>query len=270
MKILDCESVKSTYTSLESILGVGRERMEVALENLDIEQFYAENPDCPLEYDRLLVSRIIDGTVSLPSFDQVCWFHITRTTPGNSFEQGILPLRHVIDHIWDFLYTLVDDVLSEEEWSAFRQNVGAGHYAHLYRMKLGGRHLWGPYALLIRDIAFQPEEVGNHDYLDVPEIVEDICICFSERYDIDLLDAYRERTKPCIVKFVDSETTDEHLLTALYYLYTVHRGDPLSMACNTCFDGGGSPIPKERILGVEYPNYSPPNKPSPPVDAWWL
>lgn len=42
-------------------------------------------------------------------------------------------------------------------------------------MKLASKQLWGPYAMLVREVAALSKEVGNHDYLDAPEIIEDIC-----------------------------------------------------------------------------------------------
>ena len=84
----------------------------------------------------------------------------------------------------------------------FKKNMGGHHHAYLYGMKVHGKMHWGPYALLSRDHAFKPGEIGNHDYLGAPEIVEDICLCFSEKFEFDLLGAFMKKTKPCVVKFV--------------------------------------------------------------------
>jgi len=43
----------------------------------------------------------------------------------------------------------------------------------LYSMKANDAMHWGPYALLTKDHAFKPEEIGNLDYFD---------ICFTEKY----------------------------------------------------------------------------------------
>ena len=40
MKVLDCENTDSTYESLESILGVGRGRLENIFGDFDVEGFY--------------------------------------------------------------------------------------------------------------------------------------------------------------------------------------------------------------------------------------
>ncbi len=255
MRVLDCESIETTYISLESILGIQRDKIDTAFYSLDIKRFYIDNSDYPEDAKRLVFSVVTNDAPSVPDFDQVCWFHLTRTVETNTFEQGILPLSKQIDSIWDFLYTLVDEGFPKAKWNFFRQALGNDDYAHLYRMKTSDPLHWGPYAILIRDIAFKAEEVGNHDYLHVPEIIEDICQCFFERYRLDLLSVFLRNTRPCIVKFIDDNPRDEYIMKALYYLYTIYRGEEISQYCNTCFDGRGIPVPKEHILRVEFPDY---------------
>jgi hypothetical protein len=119
-------------------------------------------------------------------------------------------------------------------------------------MKVEDCFHWGPYAILIRDMAFCSSEVGNHDYLDVPEIVEDICVCFSEWADSDLLQVFRQHTRSCIVKFVVYEAKPEHLGVALYYLYCKENGIQLSIAANTCRNLCGQTVSPKHICSVEY------------------
>ena len=40
----------------------------------------------------------------------------------------------------------------------------------------------GPYAMLVKESAFRSSEIGNHDYLEFPEIVEDICNGYERQY----------------------------------------------------------------------------------------
>ena len=47
-------------------------------------------------------------------YDFTIWFHLTRTFPSKNFDKGILPLHNIIDEIWDSLYYLVKDILSEK------------------------------------------------------------------------------------------------------------------------------------------------------------
>jgi hypothetical protein len=255
MRVLDCESIETTYNSLEGILGIQRDAIDVAFQDLDVERFYRDNPRYPEPPDDLVFSVVTNNAPSPPVFDKVCWFHLTRTAVTNTFEHGILSLGQQIDSIWNFLHTLLDDGFPREEWNDFRRHSGDSHSAYLYRMKVGNPLHWGPYAILVRDVAFKAKEVGNHDYLRAPEVVEDICMCFSEKYGFDLLDVFLKGTKPCIVKFVDNHPRSDCLLAALYYLYSAYHEQELSRYCNTCFDGEGVLIPKERILKIEFLDY---------------
>jgi hypothetical protein len=255
MSVLDCESVETTYHCLEYALGMGRDDIESAFAGLDIDRFYEENSQCVTDPVHLVFSVVTGGLPPFRAFDTTCWFHLTRATKENTFEQGILPLGEALDSIWDSLYELVRRRISVSEWRYFRRNLGDSDSAHLYRTKVENPEHWGPYAVLIRDGAFRPDEMGNHDYLRVPEIIEDICMCFASAHGFDLLEAYRKSTKPCIVKFVDDETRQDCTRTALFYLYTVYSQRELSHLSNNCFDSRGKSIPKEHILSVEYPDY---------------
>jgi hypothetical protein len=80
-----------------------------------------------------------------------------------------------------------------------------------YNLKTSGSIHWCPYAMLVKDIGFN--DVGNHNYLRVPEIVEDICLSFQQQYGVDLLQRYLNNTKSCIVKFYSNNIKE-------YYLYS--------------------------------------------------
>jgi len=180
MRALDCETVDSTYESLEQILGTSRSRLESVFERLDIESFYRANPHYPQPPEDLIFSEVRKVATLPGDYDRTYWFHLTRTIATNKFEQGILPLGERVEAIWDFLYSLARKHASVEEWRDFRRDMGSHHDADLYSMKANDAMHWGPYALLTRDHAFKSEEIGNHDYFDAPEIVEDICICFTK------------------------------------------------------------------------------------------
>ncbi len=254
MKVLDCESIESIYSSIETILEIDRNTINMIFQNLDIDRFYADSPDYPESTDKLVFSTVTHKALSDVTFQKVCWFHLTRAPVNHTFDkEGILPLGLQINSIWDFLYSLLQDNFSPEVWNKFRRELSKHHPARLYHMKVNNPSLWGPYAVLIRDVAFKSAEVGNHDYLRTPEIVEDICMCFSHRFGFDLLGEFIENTRPCIVKFTDDKARSDCLTTALYHLYAVYHKHELSLYNNTCFDGKGLPIPKEHILKIEFP-----------------
>ncbi len=170
--VLDCESLDSTYDSIQSIFGLTREAIDRVFASLDVERFYAENRDYPHDAPHLLMEKIKFESSSQIKFDAVCWFHLSRVLSPNTFENGILPLGGQVDAIWESLRSLVGARVSDDDWSDFRNNLGNSHSASLYHMKVNDRDHWGPYGVLVREVAFCPVEVGNHDYLDVPEIVE--------------------------------------------------------------------------------------------------
>jgi hypothetical protein len=265
MKVLDCETIDSTYESLEQILGVGRSQLESVFESVDVESFYQDNPYYPQPLEDLIFSEVRKVTTLPGNYDRTCWFHLTRTAPSNNFEQGVLPLGQYLDAIWSFLYSLAKKSVSPEEWDEFRRDMGSHHHASLYEMKASDSMYWGPYALLSRDHAFKSEEISNHDYLGAPEIVEDICICFSERHEFDLLGAFMKKTRPCIVKFFDGPRSG-CVSTAVYHLYNAYRGNGCSGQCNTCYDAEGVPVTLACILKVEFPKYRKRRRKRKPAD----
>lgn len=255
MVILDCESLDSTYDSIKSIFGLTREAVDGVLASLDVERFYAENRDYPHDAPHLLLERIKAESSSPSQFDAVCWFHLTRAQSSKTFENGILPLGDQVNAIWESLRLLAGSRVSDHDWSEFRNNMGDSHSAYLYHLKVRDRDHWGPYGVLVRDAALCPAEIGHHDYLAVPEIVEDICLCFAERFDFDLVSKFTENSQPYIVKFIEETPHPRCLSPALYYLYSRFHGERLSLSCNTCFDGRGKVVCAQKIQKIESPNY---------------
>ncbi len=258
MRILDCETKETTYTSLAAILDVDKGAMDAVFEELDIDRFDKDNPDYPDPPECVVFSRVSRRPLSAVALDGVCWFHLTRIPKSEVFlTSGILPLNLVIDSIWASLYSRVENWLPKEKWAAFRERFTtddpqAGNSQYLYHMKVTESLHWGPYAILVREIAFMPQVVETHDYLRTPEIVEDICRGFQEEYKFDLLAEYRAISERCIVKFTDDRPRRECIVTALWYLYASYHNYKPSVDWSTCFDNHGVPVPPGRILRVEW------------------
>lgn len=251
-KVLDCESIESTYNSLEDILGVRKELIEGIFNSLDIDDLCRKNPY--ISPDDLILSAIRKYVHKNITVNSTCWFHITRTHITNRFQEGILPLGAQLNLIWDYLFTLLDGYLSRKEWDDFRTNIGsnnANHFAYMYLIKINNPLHYGPYAFLIRDMAFA--NVGNRDYFKGAEIIEDISNYFTEIYDFDLISKFTSDTKPCVVKFIKDGGSDGYLSIIVHYLYRIYRQLELAQTCNTCFDGKGVAVPKCKILKIEFP-----------------
>jgi len=259
VKILDCESVDSTYKSLEKILGIPTEEIKAFLAEFDMGNYYETHPDYYHTGDKLLVTMIKRKYDISYDFDITYWFHLTRAAKFFDFKEGILPLGEAINSIWDFLFSLLEGNFKRKDWIHFRRDLESnnlrGHYAHLYNLKLREPSLWGPYAMLVKHVAFIPELIGNHDYLKGPEIVEDICFTFEEIHGYNLIKKYIDNTQACIVKFKSDVCKPSYIGSALYYLYRAHRNEGISVYCNDCFDGGGRKVPGEDILKIEFVDY---------------
>ncbi len=253
MRLLDCETPESIYDSLSNIIGADKNCIRDLLLQFDIDQYIHSNPPSHLDSEDLLLSVIVPSAKVL-TYDATCWFHLTRAWSTTNFEQGILPLGMQIDSIWVFLFDLLEGSFPKVEWDNFRHSLETDfshHLANIYRLKINRQHLWGPYAILIRDIAFNPKAHGNHDYLGIPEIIDDICTCFQQYSGINLRNIYVQRTRPCIVKFIDRATNLDYLKSAIKYLYLLDHETRLVAPETYSFDGRGDPISPDRVLKIQ-------------------
>lgn len=256
MIILDCESLDSTYVSFENIFGICRKEIEKFFQNIDIETIYESKNSPEISANEYLLKNFEEKFPLKKYIGSTSWFHATRTTKDNKFLRGILPLNEAIDDIWKFLYSLIKGKLLEEKWFKFKnniENIYDCHFAELYRNKVNCSTHWGSYAFLIKEVIFKFDEIGNHNYLSTPEIVEDICICFKKEFDIELLELFQKNTKPCIVKFITEGLDRADIKAAMMYAYSKFYDNKLSILSNSCSDGSGSKVLHKNILSIEYP-----------------
>jgi hypothetical protein len=209
------------------------------------------------EYEPRLVAsgpremfRRLDLTSADVSFEGAYYFHGSRVFDRARFaEEGILPLGQVIDRLWTSLHTLVADTVTEADWRQLRADIeagGGGHSGSLYRLKTNGSgRLGGPYALLARQHHLPRD--GHHNYLAIPEIVEDIARCCG----LDLAERFRAATTPCIVKFRTASMNADVLNAGFWYIHgMLHDGMPGWLAqCD--YDGRGKPVLQDEVVAVE-------------------
>jgi hypothetical protein len=153
-------------------------------------------------------------------FDAARYFHGTRVRdPADFLARGIAPLGAMVDELWSMLFQLVSDERTAAEWDEFRawvQKGGGGHFGHLHRLKVGGRIHHGPHGVFVRERLLNPTSPA-HDYLGGPETVEDIVACYESRFGGDLFRRFREATTPCIVVF-DSVRVESAGVNAVCWL----------------------------------------------------
>lgn len=253
MKILDCESPEKAYESIETITGLSPSSL-----NKIFDEFSPKGQYSP--YDQLF--GVIRKQVEYTAYDRACIFHFTRVPENADFTKGILPLQAALDSIWEFLFTITNDIVSAEEWEAFKHDMNYGSPSGVvglpssgirqYQIKTRNSAQGGPFGLLIREMGFHSKAAGNHDYLAIPEIVEDICRYFEGVHGFNPAEGYMATTRPCIVKFVTPEISREYLSTAFYYLYCIYKGYELNREVSSGFSGRGNAIGAENILNIEW------------------
>ncbi len=205
MIILDCESFQTALESSAEILCIDPIVLLDSLRGFEYDKV-PEVEQRQRPYDNLLIRHAVGiDPLSLLTPKGIYWFHATRVPPATTFQEGILPLSARLENLWSLLGQLATGWVTQAEWEYFRMNM-RGHGAERYKLKLShGVISEGPFAFLVRDAILRPNEISSHDYLDIPEIVEDICLSFEEMYARPLRERFLGETKPCIVKFLSDE-----------------------------------------------------------------
>jgi len=241
------------YESIRLASGIDKPAINAAFDDLKVKRAY---PDMIANGELLLALERQRGDQI--SFEGTCWFHLGRTVPDVTFEEGILPLGDAMPQIWNMLYNLLSN-FPKEKWLEFRRNMESGFPdttpgVRDYRLKAHNKFHWGPFAYLILESAFNDyhtSRIGTH-YWDGPEVVDNICRCFSDRHSVDLLKAFQENTKPYVVKFIDYTWESKYLANALRYLYLTYLGDYEDCVPTMCYDGQAKKVAPEHILEYRF------------------
>ena len=254
MSTLDCENLDTLCKSLEKITGINRVEYDSFLSSFDIYDFYDNNPRFSYPEDVFVFLLKNEFRVEINHLT-TCWFHITRAKRNHNYAKGIFPLNTIIDNIWEELFCLVNDKIQKDDWISFRHCVQTDfrhHNADLYRDKIDNSVHWGPYGFLAKDLDCFDEEFLSWHYFDGPEIVGDICKCVTESFNIDLLKLYKENTLACVVKFEIKNHDMKDIGHALFYLYTITKGEKISRDDNICFTTRGQMIKPDCIKSVKF------------------
>lgn len=250
--IINSDTFESSLESISSYYYVSRDDIYNELLDFDMNKHHSNKRH--LNYgDKVLHEVFNEKYIKRNTITEIHWFHLTRVSINGDFEGSIKPLGKQIEHIWSYLYELVKELITESDWNKFKNGISnSGNEGILYKLKMSNPFHWGPYAMLVKGVAFKSKEMGNHDYLNAPEIIEDICLGFSSVFNnINLLEKYAQSTVPSIVHFRSREVDHKVIGPILLYLYNTIRNKKLSIHCNTCFDGQGKEIPESDIIKVE-------------------
>lgn len=249
MIVLDCESRESALASVAAVYGVSPAEIDRFLRSFDVEAHYSKNdPHRPPDEELRILFEQTVGCVAAP-IDRVCWFHLTRTDAASDFSNGIQPLSTVRDHVWGAVLKVFRGTKHELPLLQLRRD---GVPDFQYGLKSDDSFHSGPYAMLVRAAALHSHEIGNHDYLWLPETMEDICNGYQKVHGESIHEELNQGLVPMIVKFwsVD-QRSDNCVGVAMYYLYITLHSREMLLDANTCYDGENVAIPPERILRVE-------------------
>lgn len=252
MTHLDCESPEVAVNSLACIYDINPEQLVGFFSQFDIDAHYEANKPDLAGHDE--TRRLLEKNFGLPKkhITRTYWYHLSRTERGASFEDGILPLNAALPRIWQMLLRIVSGSHHAER---LRKMSEQGVENFHYNLKTPDPLHWGTYAMLVKGIGACATSVGNHDYLQTPEIIEDICSGYEARFCESIQPMIERALVPTVVKFWSE--AQEHLYgltSAIYYAYLSNRGLELSGLANTCFDGNGKTVSKDRVVYVEQRN----------------
>jgi hypothetical protein len=172
----------------------------------------------------------------------VTWFHGTRVEDHRLFLQhGILPKSGARAFIEPRLKALAKGLVAE----------GDNPFSFPMMAKQG-EHDEGPFAFLIRDVVIYSPG-AHHNYLQSPEIVEDIAGALLGKNCDVLVKRFKDITKPYLVTF-RAESQGDEISCALWYLKLISDGYSRIEAAdgaNTCYLGNGSAILPDQIRSIE-------------------
>ena len=212
-----------------------------------------------MDFEDYLYKYALRRFVPIQNVSRIHWFHGTRSAHPSSFEErGIIPLNQILPELQRAL-----DSLAEKHSISPATQISSyhGHHAFLMSIKQQNDMDQGPCAMLNLEAVTNAAQYDCHDYIDIPEIIEDYAYVKYGDCAKKLLSIYREVTSPIVVEFwskpdgLNSPNLRHIMGTVLLYLYTVmHRYEDVSWSCcNTCYSGCGNIVDASRIVRVFKP-----------------
>lgn len=251
MLILDCSSRTQALHTLSAGFGCPPEKLKKVLLSLDLESIYELNPRQLVDAPQYLREYVCAELGEPGPFTRALWFHGTRTFAGNTFPAGLLALNQSESLAMKMLLDLAPNEMVRthlKEW-----DVPGGVPDEMFQLRTGDKIHWGPFGHLVRELHFNASENGLHDYLWLPELVEDVCKAYQKKYGHDLKPYYLNVLHPCIVWFEADIVYEKGVLeTALSYAYTSVRDLPPDGNATFSIDCDGKSVSRSAISRIEF------------------
>ena len=243
--ILDCENFDSILDSLTNIFDTDKSKILSYFNDINLEEIWEKSQKERYGYEYLFEHFKKHFKFNKSIKIKAYWFHNTRVEKGTDFTEGILPLEKAIIKVEKIIEKVNRNLDKSIKLDYLTNSTATIH-------KLNSDYDQGPWGFLIKDFAFENAN-GIHDYLNVPELVEDI-LRFRYPKDYDLvLNEYQKITTKCIVKFkIDRDFHPDTLAYVINYLY--HKINKLKMnfQCNTNISNFRKTIPYDNIIDIKY------------------
>lgn len=196
--ILCCPDSAGAVQSLAALFGVAPDRFARALSDAALIVEAGAKADVARAIVPALTA-VLDGPPVTPS--RIHFFHGTRAfDPALFLQRGLLPLREILDDLWQRMQRLAPEVRSED-FTALRKGLEDGRVKALTYKHRIDTHDDGPHGVLVRDVLLDPESYSASEFLRIPEIVEDICVAAHSEFEVDLQPRFERATTPCVVEF---------------------------------------------------------------------
>lgn len=256
--ILDCENYQTTIECVSEYFITTTDEIFRILSDLSYES-YEKSAFYHHDYmSAYLLDCLKKRFANTKKIEYIMWFHLARSLNPDSYYKGIYPLNLIRDSILEECYSLIADRISQREWKAICKMGSGGDLTGIYKLKMEDKIHYGPYAMLVKEAAYRYDDIGNHDYLSLPELIEDLGRGMDKKYGINLIEEYRRKSVPMIVKFkmppqneTDNYCDDDYIKFAVSYIYNKIHNEEMGLDDNTCFNGEGIIIPPENIVYVE-------------------
>lgn len=175
--LLDCESYDDCLISSAEGFQCTTADLEQNLKSLTNDDIFG-NTDGFIDYETYLLEFVSESFAEPLSLEAVYWFRATRTLESNMFEDGLLNLDDAKSSVWNIP---VESAPSEEVALRLENTQTKG--GNIYHLRTENSMHWGLYAALVKDLVVDVGETAQQDYLELSEMIEDICNGYEQKFN---------------------------------------------------------------------------------------